>query len=354
MENLKGQRPAAWLKNALETSSVEHRKPRVAKFADQLNGGMRFRIVLRKRHDHRKRKHMPSKNIVLEFGLRGLSAALAISAASATAVGGELAKMWELTGFANPESALVDAKNGIIYVSNVNGAPDGKDGNGYISTVSRDGKIINAKWASGFNAPKGLALAGGKLYVADIDVLAEVDTKDGKVLKTYPAKDAKFLNDVAADAAGNVYVSDMATNTIWRLAGGTFDVFLKDAKLENPNGLLVEGGNLRVAAWGVMTDGFATKVPGHLISVALDSKAISNIADGKPFGNLDGLEPLGGGAYLVSDWMAGKVMRFGADGKVVTLLELGQGAADIGYDPASKTLIVPQMMKGLLQAYKVE
>lgn len=283
------------------------------------------------------------------------AALLAAIGVTANAASAAPAMLWEVTGFANPESALPDAKAGVIYVSNVNGAPDAKDGNGYISTVSLAGKIINAKWSpAGFNAPKGMALAGGKLYVADIDQLHEVDTKDGKILKSYPAKDARFLNDVAADSAGNVYVSDMATNTIWKLAADKFEIFLSDAKLENPNGLLVEGGALRVASWGVMTDGFATKVPGHLISVALDSKAISNIGDGKPLGNLDGLEPLGGGAYLVSDWMVGKVMKFKADGKVDVLLDLGQGAADIGYDAATKTMYVPHMMKGLLQAYKVE
>lgn len=264
------------------------------------------------------------------------------------------AKLWELGGLANPESALLDAASGLIYVSQVDGAPDAKDGKGSIATVSRDGKLINAKWATGFNAPKGLALVVGKLFVADIDVLYELDTKDGKILKTYPAKDAKFLNDVSADSAGNVYVSDMATNTIWKLSGGKFEIFLNDAKLENPNGLLVEGNALRVAAWGAMTDGFATKVPGHLMSVALDSKAITPVGDAKPFGNLDGLEPLGGGAYLVTDWMSGKVMKFNADSKVEVLLDLGQGAADIGYDPATKTMFVPHMMKGLLQAYKVE
>ncbi len=264
------------------------------------------------------------------------------------------AMLWEVQGLANPESALPDVKAGIIYVSNVNGAPNAKDGNGSISTVSLDGKVIAQKWSTGFNAPKGLALSGGKLYAADIDELVEIDTKDGTITKRYPAKDAKFLNDVAADAAGNVYVSDMVTSTIWKLSGGMFTVWLADAKLENPNGLLVEDGNLRVGAWGVMTDGFATKVPGHLISVALDSKAITTVGDGTPFGNLDGLEPLGGGAYLVTDWMSGKVMKYHAGGKVETLLELGQGAADIGYDAASKTMFVPQMSKGTLAAYKVE
>ena len=248
------------------------------------------------------------------------------------------AMLWEVSGFANPESALPDVKAGILYVSNVNGAPDAKDGNGSISTVSLDGKVIAQKWSTGFNAPKGLALAGGKLYAADIDELVEIDTKDGKITKRYPAKDAKFLNDAASDPAGNVYISDMVTNAIWKLSGGKFELWLQDATLENPNGLLVEGDSLRVAAWGVMTDGFATKIPGHLISVTLDGKVISNIGDGEPFGNLDGLEPLGGGAYLVTDWMAGKLMKYNADGKVDTLLELGQGAADIGYAPSSKTL----------------
>lgn len=288
--------------------------------------------------------------------LRGAFLAAMVSAASSALFPACAAPalLWEVKDLANPESALPDIKAGIIYVSNVNGAPDAKDGNGYISKVSLDGKITDAKWSTGFNAPKGLALAGGKLYVADIDELVEIDTKDGKITSRFPAKDAKFLNDAAADAAGHVYVSDMATNTIWRLADGKFDVWLQDVKLESPNGLLVEGENLRVAAWGVMTDGFATKVPGHLLSVTLDGKAISSAGDGKPFGNLDGLEPLGGGSYIITDWMSGKVMTYSATGKVETLLELGQGAADIGYDAASRTLYVPQMTKSTLQAYKVE
>ncbi len=292
---------------------------------------------------------------MIEFSRAIRLAVIAFATLSAgTAATAAPALLWEVTGLANPESALPDIKAGVIYVSNVNGAPDKKDGNGFIAKVSLDGKTVDTKWSVGMNAPKGLALAGGKLYAADIDELVEIDTKDGKILNKYPAKDAKFLNDAASDSAGNVYVSDMATDTIWKLAGGKFGVWLHDAKLENPNGLLVEGKDLRVAAWGVMTDGMATKVPGHLVSVTLDGKAISNVGDGKPFGNLDGLEPLGGGAYLVTDWVAGKVMKYAADGKIETLLDLGQGTADIGYDPASKTMYLPQMVKSTLQAYKME
>ncbi len=266
----------------------------------------------------------------------------------------EAVKLWETAGFKNPESAHFDSGTGILYVSNVNGEATAKDGNGFISKVTPDGKVVALEWVTGLDAPKGLAHAGGKLYAADIDKLVEIDIASGKVSNTYAAKDAKFLNDVAADESGNIYVSDMATNTIWRLSGGAFDVFLKDDKLQSPNGLLVEGDTLLVAAWGVMTDGMATKVPGQLLKVSLKDKSITSQGDGSPIGNLDGLEPFGDGAYLVSDWMAGKVIRIGRKGKARVLADLGQGTADLGYDPKTATAFIPQMKTGMLYGYKIE
>ncbi len=278
----------------------------------------------------------------------------AVVSANAQAGSRAAVKLWETDGFKNPESALFDAEAGAVYVSNVNGDGTAKDGNGFISKVSPDGKVVAMDWVTGLDAPKGLAKVGAKLYVSDIDRLAEIDIASGKVVKRYDAKDAKFLNDVAADGAGNVYVSDMATNTIWRLSGGTFEVFLTDAKLEGPNGLLVEGDTLLVGAWGVMTEGFATKVPGHLKAVSLKDKTITSRGDGTPTGNLDGLEPVGDGTYLVTDWMAGKVLSMTADGKATELGNLGQGTADLGYDPKTKTAFIPQMMTGVLYGFKVE
>jgi DNA-binding beta-propeller fold protein YncE len=264
------------------------------------------------------------------------------------------APLWELAGFENPESAFPDAEAGVIYVSNVAGTPTGKDGNGSISKVSLDGRMVAQKWVTGLDAPKGLALLGGKLYAADIDRLVEIDTKDGKVLARYDAAGAKFLNDVAADSAGNVYVSDMATNTIWRLSGGKLEAWLASEALLNPNGLLVQGDTLVVAAWGRMTDGFATKVPGHLLAVSLADKSVKPLGSATPVGNLDGLEPLDKDTFLVSDWMNGKVFKIARSGEAKEILSLGQGAADLGYDAASKTAFIPQMKEGRLSAYRVE
>ncbi len=91
-----------------------------------------------------------------------------------------------------------------------------------------------------------------------------------------------------------------------------------------------------------------------MFKVSLADKSITAMGDGKPFGNLDGMIALGDGAYVLTDWMAGKVLKYSKDGKVDTLLEIGQGAADLGYDPASKTLYIPQMLKGELYAVKLQ
>lgn len=266
----------------------------------------------------------------------------------------EPAMVWELSGFEAPESALPVKAENLIYVSNVNGNAPDKDGNGYISKVSLDGKMLVQKWVTGLDAPKGLALVGDKLYVADIDKLVEIDTKTGAIVTRFEAKDAKFLNDVAADKSGAVYVSDMVTDTIWRLADQKLEVWLKDAALINPNGLLVEGDKLIVASWGVMTDGFATKVPGHLLEVSISDKKISNLGNGKAVGNLDGIEALDKDSFIVTDWMAGLLFKIGRDGEAKVLLPLAPGSADLGYIASGKLAIIPMMKDNKLIAFKVE
>jgi len=66
-------------------------------------------------------------------------------------------KKWETdTLLRTPESVLLDEGRNILYISNINGQPTDKDGNGFISKVTLDGKIENLKWVEGFDAPKVL------------------------------------------------------------------------------------------------------------------------------------------------------------------------------------------------------
>lgn len=256
--------------------------------------------------------------------------------------------------FEAPESVVYDAQQQLFFVSNVNGNPNDADGNGYISTLSLDGKIISQHWLEGLNAPKGLALVGDLLYVADINELVVINIKQKKVIQQYKAPNAIFLNDVAADTKGNIYVSDMMTNTIHRLSNGKFEIWLHDDQLEQPNGLLVEGDNLIVGSWGVMTDGFATKTAGHLKTVNLNSKEINSLGDKTPAGNLDGVEADGKGNYFVTDWMQGKLLHITPKGEATTLIALPQGSADLTVLLNQNLVIIPIMLSGNVIAFEIK
>src|SRR5262245_83104 len=105
---------------------------------------------------------------------------------------------WTVTeGINAPESVYVDADDGFIFVSNIVGMPDQRDGNGYISKLSPDGKVIAAMWVTGFNAPKGLRSYKGTLWTADLDEVVAIDIASGKVGSRLKIDGAKFLNDVA-------------------------------------------------------------------------------------------------------------------------------------------------------------
>src|SRR3954464_10529249 len=83
---------------------------------------------------------------------------------------------WTATdGISAPESVYIDAASGDIYTSQIEGMPDKKDGMGHISKLSGDGKVTNAMWVTGLNAPKGLRAANGTLWVADIDEVVGID-----------------------------------------------------------------------------------------------------------------------------------------------------------------------------------
>ena len=272
-----------------------------------------------------------------------------ISAAGAA----EPQKLWEVGGFKNPESAVYDRAAGAIYVSNVNGQPAAKDGNGFISKLRPDGKIIALEWVKGLDGPKGLALAKGMLYVADIDRIVAIDTARGEIADRYEARGAKFLNDLTADKEGRVYASDMVTNSIWVLENGKLSVLLQDDALDNPNGLRAEDGRIVVGSWGKMAEDFSTKVPGHMKVVDLATKKVSDLGDPTPVGNLDGVEPDGKGGYLVTDWVKGGLFRIAGDGKATPLLPLKHGSADLGTGPDG-IVIIPMMMDDMVVAYKVD
>lgn len=241
------------------------------------------------------------------------------------------------------ESVLYDEANAVLYVSNINGDPSTKDGNGSIAKVGLDGKIIEAQWVKGLDAPKGMGIANGKLYAADVDKIVEIELASGKVLNKFVVDSAQFLNDITVDAAGRVYVSDMDRSNIVLLQDGKVSIWMD--KLSNkPNGLFAEENRMLVAFWDSKT----------LQAIDLTSKMVEMKADS--IDNPDGIEAVGDGGYLVSSWN-GMVHYVDPDGKVTKLLDTTAdqvSAADIEYIPAKNLLLVPTFFKNTVMAYELK
>ena len=248
--------------------------------------------------------------------------------------------MQKVTGLKMPES-VVQAKDGTIYISEINGFD--KDGDGQISKLDKDGKLT--VFATGMDDPKGLAIIGEKLYVADKTRILEVD-KDGK-WKEFTSAAAftskpKFLNDLEADKAGNLYVSDSGDlksgGQIYKISKDGSTKLIVDSKnpdVKAPNGLLSDGNNL-------LEVDFET---GTLYRVNLATGKLTKLADG--FGGADGLVRTKTGKIFISDWKTGKVYK-AVNGKAVLIKEGYQSAADIALTNDGKTLMVPDMKAGEL------
>ncbi|TPK78838.1 ATP/GTP-binding protein [Mesorhizobium sp. B2-4-18] len=276
-------------------------------------------------------------------------AAIGIAAAQAA----QADELWRETGLEQPESALFDAANGRIIVSNIVGNPGDADGNGYLSLLSTDGKMVSQHWTDGMDAPKGMAISGGKLYVADITKIRVVDLASGKLIASIVVPNAVFLNDMTADASGKVYVTDMLADAIYRIDGDRPELFVKDLLLASPNGVFADGDRLIVASWGkgIKAD-FSTAEPGGLLAVDIASKAVTPLAGAQNFADLDGVVAIGGTIYATA-YMTGTLYRYRTGAAPEAVAHFKPGSADIGTDGKS-ILYMPLMNEGEVAALKIE
>ena len=259
---------------------------------------------------------------------------------------------WTTTdGIKTPESVFYDAASGFIFSSQIDGAPDARDGNGRIVKLNGDGHMVNDKFVTGLNAPKGLRACDGTLWTADLDEMVAVDVASGQIKSRTKIIEAKSLNDVAC-AGETAYVTDMMGDRIYAVKDGVATV-VAEGDLEFPNGLLVDGDRLIVGGWGSQPKAdFSTDVPGHLFVVDLKTKR-KTLVTPKPIGNIDGVELDGKGGYLVTDYLKGTLLRVSASGRTTVVKQFKPGSADIGFVPASGIVLVPHMNENAVAAYDI-
>ena len=257
-----------------------------------------------------------------------------------------------------PEAARFDPELGVYFVANINGSPLGKDGNGFISRLTRDGKVDSLKFIAGgrsgavLNAPKGMAINGDTLWVADIDAARAFDKRSGKPILTVTLTGrARFLNDAVVGPDGAIYMTDTGVaddgkggmahpgpDQVFRIENRKATVALTFADKPGPNGITWDSTGSRFVIVPFGAKSIFQWAPG-------DSSA-RVIAEGP--GMMDGVEPLGDGRLLITSWADSSLFVLDA-GKITKLLGGLPAPADIGFDRERGRIAVPSLTDNRLE-----
>ena len=255
-----------------------------------------------------------------------------------------LEKLWASdTLLKTPESVILDSERNVLYVSNVNQNPWEKDNNGFVSMLSTSGEILELEWVTGFSGPKGMAIVGNTLFVADLDELVLIDIEKEEIREKIVVKGAEGMNDITPDGKGGVYMSDSPAGKIFHFSNGEAVEFIPDAP-GRPNGLFVDQGRLLTA--------FSSA--SEFVSYNINTLEKTIIAT--EIGSGDGVTPTNEkDTYLVSDWQ-GEVFIINTSGMKQSLLRTkddGKNTADIWFIPEVQTLLVPTFFDNRIVAFEL-
>ncbi len=255
-------------------------------------------------------------------------------------------ELWTAEGnFRMPESVLYDPKRAMLYVSNFDQFNTGQSvPEQFISRLAPDGKILDLKWINGLHNPSGMALFNDILYVTDRKGFIRIQPDRAEVIDRTDIPGAAFLNDIAVDDHGTVYISDTRKNTVWRWQADSCTAWLTYPQVEGPNGLFIHQGRLLVGNSG----------DGCLKSFDLKSKAMIVIAR-LGSGIIDGIRSDPQGNYLVSHW-EGRLFRVTPEGGVHKILDMSGpefNLADFEYLPGTDILFIPTFYNNRVMAFKL-
>jgi hypothetical protein len=262
-----------------------------------------------------------------------------------------------IPGFHHVESVATDGKH--YYAADIGTElnPTAKDGDGQIIKLDKKGKIIDASFVKEkLNAPKGLAISKGILFLNDIDRVVAIDLNSGnKLYEIDFSKDSSFLNDIAVWDNNTLFISATDKSKLFKvsLTDKSYSEIKTDITISGINGLFCHNKGNRLYVNGFGSDNKPNGIIGYV-----------NLKDNS-FTKLTSLEGYFDGIYIskdvlyVSNWVAfekkGVVMAISLySGKCTKVKSIETIAGPADFIINNDELILPAMISGEIHFIRLD
>ena len=251
-------------------------------------------------------------------------------------------------GFASPENLVYDERDDVYLISNMNGGPTARDANGFVSRVASDGRMIALKWIDGskpatrLDAPKGLAIHGDTLAIADVGCVRLFNVRTGASLGVWNVPGV-LMNDVSFAPDGTLYVTDTGPDPGSKDTTGDHDAIFHFTAPDHPVALAT-GSDLGGPDGLVASDTsvvYATFHADRVVRIAR-SGARTTLAT-LPGGKVDGLRELPHGSFIVTSWDAHSVFHLMPDGHLTPIATGITSPAGVAYNVKRDRVAITSM-----------
>lgn len=286
-----------------------------------------------------------------------------VDSAGGTAVR-DVAPVGHVEALEDPESVRYDPQQDVYFISNMLGYGSLKDGAGYITRVQAGDLTQSSVFAESgrngvmLNAPKGMAIVGDTLWVADIDAVRGFDRRTGKPVGQvdFTPFHVTMLNDVGAGPGGTIRVTDTGVlmsdkGVLYKGGDRVFEmdghrhvrVIAAGPQLGRPNGVTWDAASRRWLMVNFSPFGSA------LSAFTQDSGGAREVLVDGP-GKYDGVEALADGRVLYTCWNDSSVHVY-ANGVDHQLIRNLPTPADLGFDTKRNRVAVPLSGPGRVEVW---